>query len=547
MAELHPSLPPAQSAGQHREIEMLQLLADQLPAAYRIYHGLHWSAMHDGSQRYGEFDAVVLAPTGHLAVFEIKAGAVDLSDAGIFKSYGSGRKNIAHQAHAQLHGLIGRLRAERLGDARVNHYLLLPDFRVGSGTVGYPRERIVDASQLYEIAFIVQEATSTPALDHAQIERLRGFLANRFELVPDAACRVGQQREITRRLSAGLATWLPRIHAPSGLYVVEATAGSGKTQLALQLLQDAASQGSRAAYVCFNRPLADHIGQLAPSRTQVTTVHELGIESLRRTGIEPDFSNPATFQNGMDALAAAAEQHSGLLDLLIIDESQDFEVAWLQALLPRLRPEGCLYLLGDLQQSVYRKDAFDLPEAVRVACHENFRSPRKIVEAINAFGLTAEAVIAQSPVRGSAPGLHVHAEGDAGGLECTAALVRSLVDQGYRVEDIAVLSFQGRGKSGLLAADELGGFSLRRFTGQFDAARNACWTDGEMLAESVYRFKGQSAPVIVVCEMDFLEVDDKVRCKLFVAMTRAQQEVHLVLSARAEAALIQRLVSTDAI
>lgn len=547
MAELHPSLPDAHSFGQHREIQMLLLLANSLPAAFLIFHGLHWSSIHEGSQRYGEFDVVVLAPTGHLVVFEIKAGSVDISELGVFKRYGGTEKNVASQAHAQLHALIGRLRKEGLGAARVNHYLLLPDFQVAHGTVGYPRERIIDAGQLGRIPDIAMELMALPALEHGHLERLHGFLSNRFELVPDAACRVGQQQEITRRLSAGLATWLPRISSAAGIYIVEATAGSGKTQLALQLLQTAASRGERAAYVCFNRPLADHIGRLAPVRAEVATVHELGIAALRASGIEPDFKGEGTFQAGMDAMAAANERLDGVLDLLIVDESQDFDVAWLQALLLQLKKDGRLYMLGDVQQAVYPKEeGFDLPDAVRVVCHDNFRSPRKIVEAINAFRLTREAVVALSQERGEAPGLHAHDASDTGGLQLAGRLVRTLLRRGYRREDIAVLSFQGRERSRLLSADALGDLALHRFTGEFDNARNPCWTAGELLAESVYRFKGQSAPVVIVCEMDFEEVDDKVRRKLFVAMTRAQQEVHLVLSARAEQALVNRLESADA-
>jgi KaiC/GvpD/RAD55 family RecA-like ATPase len=38
---------------------------------------------------------------------------------------------------------------------------------------------------------------------------------------------------------------------------VRGTAGSGKTQLALQALQKAHAAGKSALYVCFNRPLAD--------------------------------------------------------------------------------------------------------------------------------------------------------------------------------------------------------------------------------------------------------------------------------------------------
>jgi hypothetical protein len=63
---------------------------------------------------------------------------------------------------------------------------------------------------------------------------------------------------------------------------------------------------------------------------------------------------------------------------------------------------------------------------------------------------------------------------------------------------------------------------------------------GDLLVESVYRYKGQSAPAVVVAEFDFEELDEAARRRLFVALTRAQMAAELVLSARAE----QRLAAT---
>ncbi|WP_353621356.1 nuclease-related domain-containing DEAD/DEAH box helicase [Variovorax saccharolyticus] len=542
MATLFPSLTgSALGVGQYREHEMLRLLPDVLPAGYRIYHGVATSQLYEGSQRYGELDAVVVAPCGHLAVLEIKAGTIDLSDQGPFKRYGTMRKNLHHQAHAQHQGLIGRLRGEQLGEVQVAHFLLLPDFRVADGSVGFPRERIIDASEQDSIAHILATATSHAPLDAGQIDRLCGFLSNRFAVAPDPACRHGHRMQATRRLAEGLATWVPRIHSPSGAYIVEATAGSGKTQLALALLHAAAAAGERARYVCFNRPLADHIVRLAPPRAEASSFHELAIAALRASGVQPDFASGQAFSAGVEALAAATAAADPILDLLIVDESQDFEIDWLQNLLPLLKPAGRLYVLGDSDQGIYRKDAFDLAEATRITCRDNFRSPRRIVETVNLLGLSATPIEACGPETGTEPVFHIEENDDPGGLACAARIVETLIADGERLEDIVVLSFRGREKSRLLASDYLAKRSLRRITGAFDDAGNACWRDGELLVESVYRFKGQSALIVVVCEMDFAAIDALTARKLFVAMTRAQAQLHLVLSPAAAQSVGERL------
>ena len=69
------------------------------------------------------------------------------------------------------------------------------------------------------------------------------------------------------------------------------------------------------------------------------------------------------------------------------------------------------------------------------------------------------------------------------------------------------------------------------------------WTNGDLLVESVYRFKGQSAAAVILTEFDFPELNDQARRKLFVGMTRAHLAVELVLSKSAEKCLVNAFES----
>ena len=197
--------------------------------------------------------------------------------------------------------------------------------------------------------------------------------------------------------------------------------------------------------------------------------------------------------------------------------------------------------MGDSSQAIYGKEPFDLPGAIRITCPDNFRSPHRIVETINLLRLTPEPVNARGPQTGDLPALHVHEASDAGGLRKLGKIVRDLQAAGCELDDIAIVSFCGRQRSLLLQSDSLASWKLRRFTGSYDASDSPLWTSGDLLAESVYRFKGQSAPAVIVCEMDFEVLDEQRMRMLFVAMTRAQSSLHLVMSASAEQALAARL------
>ena len=239
------------SGGDYRERDLLWLLRDGLPDSFDVFHGLTWSAMHGAFQAFGELDLTIVSPNGHLLVLEVKAGKVFTQDGQLLKNYGrDGTKDVGHQVRRQYGALRSRLAAASLADVYVDTMLVLPDHILDQGTLAYPRERIIDATQMDLFCSLVQGAFSPTSICQPDRERLIDFLSNRFGVAPNVDAHIGQIQRLSTQLSSGLATWVPRISQDNQVYVVEATAGSGKTQLALTLLRDACLQNQRARYVC---------------------------------------------------------------------------------------------------------------------------------------------------------------------------------------------------------------------------------------------------------------------------------------------------------
>ena len=67
------------------------------------------------------------------------------------------------------------------------------------------------------------------------------------------------------------------------------------------------------------------------------------------------------------------------------------------------------------------------------------------------------------------------------------------------------------------------------------------YTEGDVLLESVYRFKGQAAPAVIFTEIDFEVLDDKAIRKLFVGATRSSMKLMLVIHERAATQLLKKL------
>lgn len=219
---------------------------------------------------------------------------------------------------------------------------------------------------------------------------------------------------------------------------------------------------------------------------------------------------------------------------MLIDEGQDFEPDWVQALLGQLQDDGRFYLLEDPDQRLYPRDEFDLPDAVQIRCFDNFRSPRVICQMIDALGLASAPIQGRGIYQGALPDVYVYAK-DTQLLQQTAAAVQQLLENGFALDDIVVLAGRGFGKSVILQAEQIGAFSTRRFTGRYSARTGLPeWSDGQLRLESIYRYKGQSSPAVVLAELDFVDMTPQEKKKLFVGLTRASMALSLVVSTDAE-------------
>jgi hypothetical protein len=531
MAKLYPTLPihSAARASDFAELDLLRTLELGLSNAYTLFHSVDWSRGTAEHEQHGEIDIVVVNQAGDVLLMEVKSGGVDLVKGGIFKSYGQETKNVTAQVGLQYGGLRNRLSDANLA-VRLHHLLVMPNVTVANETVQWPRERIIDSTEMAQITSRIAQLLGPGLPNPDQQQRTLAFFANRFQVETDVTALSCQLQNHVARLSAGLATWVPRMTVPSGVLRVVGTAGSGKTQLALRLLRDADVGGLRATYLCFNRALADHMSKVAPVRTRVETFHEFALQVVKQSGQAVDFSQADTFDVMAAQCMTALETREPDLDLLVLDELQDMQPEWVEALLSRLKTGGRAVLLEDPEQQLYKdRVAFDIPEAVTVTSHENYRTPRTLVSLINLLRLTETQVQALSPFEGEMPEPLVYAS-PAEIERCTAQAVERCLQRGFALADIAVVSMCGRKHSVLQGKDQLGKWTIQRFTGQFDAGSNPVWTQGQLLVESVRRFKGQAAPAVVLTECDMAQLDPANRRLLFVGLTRARVHLEWVVS-----------------
>ncbi|KVD67690.1 ATP-dependent helicase [Burkholderia ubonensis] len=540
----------AATGAAERERETLAALEHALPDTYTVYHGVHWTRAEQGFSVFGEAAFVVVSPAGRVLLIEQKAGFLRETPKGLVKVYLQTERNVPIQLARTQETLHRRLTAALgAGVYGVEALLYCPDYTIRQAAIaGVPSERIVDATRKAQLAQVIQQILPADELRVANAPKIHHFLADELALTPDTSALVGQAGTLVTRLSGGLASWARQLEfTPFRLRVI-GTAGSGKTQLAVQAMRDAIAAGRRVLYVCFNRPLADYIARIAPPGAKIANYHQLCDWVARDGGYTPDFGAPDAFGRLEARFAQTPVPERWRFDVLIVDEGQDFHPSWASALERLLAPDGAWWWLEDPLQNLYMREPVALPGWVSLKALTNYRSPRDLLDFVRDVVGRVEPLAAElrsgSPFDGS--DLVVSAYGDANAspaaladacIDATKRAITQALSLGFRKQDIAVLSYRGREGSALAALDQLGPHQVKRFTGKYDLFGNPEYHDGDVLLDSIYRFKGQSAPCVILTEIDFDTLDARAARKLFVGATRATMKLLLVASARAAAQL----------
>ncbi|MEW6678259.1 MAG: ATP-binding domain-containing protein [Pseudomonadota bacterium] len=523
-----------------REIETLARLAQVLPDDYTVYHAVHWTNLERGFAFFGEIDFVVVNRAGDLLLIEQKSGFLEETPGGLVKRYADKSKSVPLQLARNANSLMDKLK-KRAGcrEVHLDFLLYCPDYTVRQlETAGIPAQRIVDARQKDRLATRIMECLP-PGEPRPPAQEVHRFLRDVVQLETDVSALIGQARTLVTRVSGGLAHWARQLEFSPFRLRVTGTAGSGKTQLALKLFEDTLARGQRPLYLCFNRPLADHFKSIAPPGGWVGTLHMLCDQRLREGGETPDFSAPDAFETLVNKAARLHLEEAWRFDTVIIDEGQDFTEAWWDLALAHARPAARLVWLEDPMQNLYGRTPVALPGWIGLRAGGNFRSPRPVVQLLQSLAPDA-GIEAVGPLNDA--GLEVLTYADGESLrERVKEGIRLCYQAGFRKEDVALVSFRGREQSALFNYNQLGPHSLRTFSGRYDLLGHPLYSDGDLLLETVYRFKGQAAPAVVFCEIDFDTLDDKNLRKLFVGATRAMMKLVLVLSERAARQLLQHL------
>ena len=528
------------SLGETAELRTLEALRSGLPSAYTVFHSVHWSRDAAYHTAFGEADFIVANQSGEVVVIEQKSGALDESTDGLIKRYSDGRKNVASQIYRTLDGVRDQFKRQSGHDIILDYLIYCPDYRLRDlNAVGLTASRIVDARDASRLGDrIISILAPGSATDHGK--RVLRFFENRFYLVPDIHAHVTAGERAMIRLSGGLAETLSAIEMKPLKLRVRGTAGCGKSVVAGRFAERAVAAGKRVLLVCFNRPLAERLKMTVPQGAHADTFYGLMDRFLKSRGHTLAYERmgePNFWEGVQERVIGETIGPEWKFDALIVDEGQDFEPQWSEILRLFLKPDADLLWLEDADQAIRldrgnnstSEPAYEklTPQFVGFRARANYRSPETIARYI--LRVLPFEFLPSNPLPGLGVGVATYTEvGEQS--KRVAAIVTDLIRTGFRHNDIVILSMRGLSHATFANEKRIGAFTLSRPTGGYDLLGNQLFEKGQLRFDTVYRFKGQQAPAIILTDVDpNQDRPDHAQRLLFTAMTRATVRLELIV------------------
>jgi hypothetical protein len=534
-------------AGIVRERETLRLLAATLSDKYMVFHSTHLAWIENGRLRKREADFLVVNQAGDVLMIEQKAGPLDETPAGLMKIYDGYTKNVVTQCNDITDALRARYLAAYGQPLTVSFLLFCPDYRVrGPLPAGLARTQILDAQDRQRLVPTIHRQLPEGQPDPARFAQVRAMLSQDLTFALDPQAQALEGVRVLTALTDGLLGVLTGLEMTPYRLRIAGAAGCGKTQMVTAFAERWHAAGRRVLVACFNRSLADQLRARLPAEIEVETVHGVARRLLESAGMPVDVAAQASERDFWGWLLKTATDAALLhvppdwcFDALVVDEGQDIDrdgFDLLQLLLPK---QADTVWLDDENQRLFSPKSFTAPDFVTYRCQDNFRSPQRIVRFLEA--LLPIPIIGRNPL----PGDRVAVQ-EANNTALTAELgscIKRLLTDGYTPDQIVVLTGRGQQMSGVLREASLGGCRTRRFNG-FSENFTARYTDGDLSVETLWRFKGQQSPVVLICELDGELAKTETVRQLYCAATRATTHLEFFVPRRSRLlAPLQRAAS----
>ena len=559
MAKMIPDLsePALNELKSAAEAKVYRALRDQLSDDYVVFFQIGWILRRERDHaRDGETDFLVChANKGYLCI-EVKGGGIGF-DAQTGEWHSIDRNDVKHrikdpvaQALRAKYSVLSKLnehpRWAALGIRNIvrGHAIFFPDIGQVDGVArpDLPSSLVGTAHDLNEAKAWIDsvfdywhnEDAHQDLLGQRGLELVRQTFGRSFEVRPLVSSRLREQENARLRLTKDQLRVLDFLRSQRRA-AISGGAGTGKTVLAVEKAKRLAGEGFRTLLTCYNRQLADHLGQVCRNvqNLEVMSFHQICYQRVERS---KEFSDRDLLKEaqitypGQDlydvqypnALAFSLEILPEYYDAIVCDEAQDFrEEYWLpiELLLSDFETSP-LYIFFDDNQNLYSRASTFPIRGEFFSLTTNCRNTNQIHQAAYRF-YRGEPV--DPPGLDGADLGFIEAPGpDQQAKRIHNHIVELIAKEDVQPEDITVLIVDARGKQGLY-----------HMISQKPLPRPAAWLKesvrgtNDVLLDTVQRFKGLESSVVFlwVPDASTLTSSDEL---LYVGISRAKSLCYVV-------------------
>jgi Nuclease-related domain/AAA domain len=526
-----------------------------LPTGFVVMHSFPWLRpsrdLAGEPLREGEADFVILHPQHGLLVLEVKGGHPELSG----RRWIRGAKEMRdpfEQARRSRYALLDAIEErtrKRVNRALFTHgdVVVFPHARfTGPLPLNAEPRIVVDAPEMSALPAKIEEAFKAWARRETRLSppvftELLDALMPKLRLMRCAGAEIAAERQRIVQITLDQRATLLGL-MDNDRVLVQGTAGSGKTLLALEFALTLADRGERALFLCFNRHLAawlqeqskhDPRAQRVGARLEIATFHAYARSLAKRASVPFDVPEsgeqsfwdddvPLIMEQAIEVLRTRGQAEE--FDAIVVDEAQDFAPDWWVTIesLSRAGREGRLYAFLDLNQSL--RGTAKLPSVsltTQFNLTTNCRNTKTIAQSGASLARLDVRLLPGSPV-GEMPAVR-RAPSSAAEAGIVLSEVRQLLQQRIEPKQLALIGPTSYSKGTLSHHPEVDGVPL------IDDA--ADWRrGGGVLVTTARAFKGLEADVVIAYGLSgfgaFFSPTD-----LYVAWTRARHRLILVCQA----------------
>ena len=467
----------------------------QLADDWTVIYSLSWHGNRNQKTGDGEADFLLIHPRYGFMIAEIKGGSEIRVTDGEWFSKRRGQwvsiKDPFEQAVASSNELKKWLEKAlpHIKFPPFMHFVVFPAHtQKGDMSPAGRREIICDDNDLASadrtIRSIASHWNRSCNLSEQDISEIRQALRPDITIFSNRKLQMEEAQEQITLLTNQQLAIIEALRRQTKLLVM-GTAGTGKTVLALNSAKALAAAGNNTLLLCFNTPLAQFLKGESKGIKNLTTdsFHGLANRLIDESGLSYDDEEELPLM-----LIEAADMLRIKFDAIVVDEAQDFQSDWWDALNDMYPSEGkpILHVFADSNQNIYEGAGVERFAGMDpIELTKNCRNTIEIARIVHDCGHIATE---PSSTHGPSPTVELVSARSGINRQLATYLKQWVEEMRIPTSDLAVITDSGQ------LADDLFGSEIAGF--EFgDGSKNTIQVD------TIQRFKGLEAEA-VICIFD---------------------------------------------